>query len=440
MNYPRPEVHDARRITIDSDMEDSDGAESIPSQMGQEVVLEEEDYFEFGFNPFRNKEKFSGQDHVLPEEEDDFVLGFSTVRAKGKTYKSLVYPNEQGLVTPPREQHPQKRKYHSSPSPTEPSFMSDEEAFGPFKSSKRPKRVFIWLAVLIFLVLVIIVPVAVVLNKNNAEKRSVALDQNGDGDVDGSQGGSDTPGGDNDGDEDGDDHTTVTGESKLLKIIESVTPAEMLADPTTPQAKAAQWLLDDEDSYDYDDNDEFRLQRYALAVVGHSVYPSGVDVPLFGRSQQNHCRWRGITCSDTTPKALTGSTNFWLINTFKNNTRNRSGLVTQISWPERSLSGTIPTEIALLSSLKILDFGDNELTGTLPEELFDLENLEQLYLQGNQLEGTLPDSFSKLRRLVCFYGGENQFTGSIPRGLGSRSTGTSNARPLRKFYSYINAI
>jgi hypothetical protein len=57
---------------------------------------------------------------------------------------------------------------------------------------------------------------------------------------------------------------------------------------------------------------------------------------------------------------------------------------------QSSNSGTIPTEIGLLTQVTVLAFGNQELTGTIPSTLGNLTRLRQLSLYTNQLNGPIP--------------------------------------------------
>jgi len=82
------------------------------------------------------------------------------------------------------------------------------------------------------------------------------------------------------------------------------------------------------------------------------------------------------------------------------------------------LTGSIPTEIGLLTMLQILDLYINELTGSIPTEIGLLTMLDELYLDGNQLTGSIPTEIGLLTMLEYLYLDGNQLTGSIPTEIG----------------------
>ena len=106
-------------------------------------------------------------------------------------------------------------------------------------------------------------------------------------------------------------------------------------------------------------------------------------------------------------------------------TTDASGKVIELDLSENNLSGTIPSELADLSSLEKLNLDLNELKGQIPAELGILANLEDLYIQNNELGGPLPGALANLANLrqLVLYG--NAITGTIPAGLGSLSNLTA---------------
>ena len=71
----------------------------------------------------------------------------------------------------------------------------------------------------------------------------------------------------------------------------------------------------------------------------------------------------------------------------------------------------IPSELGLLTNLKILGMADNYFFGTLPEELSNLENLEYFTIFTNyDLTGTVPAEYNQLTNLAGIYMAETGIT------------------------------
>mmetsp|Transcript_22703 Transcript_22703/g.49197 ORF Transcript_22703/g.49197 Transcript_22703/m.49197 type:complete len:958 (-) Transcript_22703:106-2979(-) len=86
------------------------------------------------------------------------------------------------------------------------------------------------------------------------------------------------------------------------------------------------------------------------------------------------------------------------------------------------ISGSIPIQIGFLgffSELKVLYLDGNEITGTIPPSVSNLREIVDIYLHHNKLEGTLPDSLSKLPYLRNLRLNDNNLSGTIPADFDS---------------------
>lgn len=84
------------------------------------------------------------------------------------------------------------------------------------------------------------------------------------------------------------------------------------------------------------------------------------------------------------------------------------------------LSGPIPSELALLTGLTILNFRTTNMDGTLPEELYSgLSSLEQIDLTGAKFSGTISPSLGLWSHLEDFFIADNNFSGQIPEEIGT---------------------
>jgi len=125
----------------------------------------------------------------------------------------------------------------------------------------------------------------------------------------------------------------------------------------------------------------------------------------------------GWNCSGSTPlspvcKNATASS--W------SNIQCYNGLVIQISFSNvESITGTIPTTIGLLDSLKYLGFNNNLLSGSIPTSVGLISSLIGLYLTNNNFGGTLPTQLGLLPNLQFLYAEQNSLTGTIPTTLGN---------------------
>ena len=93
--------------------------------------------------------------------------------------------------------------------------------------------------------------------------------------------------------------------------------------------------------------------------------------------------------------------------------------LTSLELSSNKLTGTIPPELSALANLTSLDLAFNELTGTIPPELGALTNLTSLLLLANNLTGTIPPELGTLRNLKVLTIDNNSLAGPIPPELGS---------------------
>ncbi|KAG7359071.1 two component regulator [Nitzschia inconspicua] len=150
----------------------------------------------------------------------------------------------------------------------------------------------------------------------------------------------------------------------------------------------------------------------ASVSVRQVILPTGIRNSQFFVHQ---CNWTGIQCND-------------------------DNHVTQLRWDYRDYRGTIPTEIRLLSNLKLLDLSNNFLESTIPEELYSLTNLEQLYLFKNYLTGTISTRIGRLSKIKHIHLSHNELTGPIPTELKSDGSSENGIRPLLYFNVYSNKL
>ncbi|KAK8525944.1 hypothetical protein V6N13_017027 [Hibiscus sabdariffa] len=129
--------------------------------------------------------------------------------------------------------------------------------------------------------------------------------------------------------------------------------------------------------------------RAALLALRSSV---GGRTLLWNISNQSPCSWAGVRCEQDR--------------------------VTVLRLPGVALSGEIPTGIlGNLTQLRTVSLRLNSLTGQLPSDLALCQNLRNLYLQGNRFSGEIPEFLFGLHALVRLNLGENNLSGEIPVGF-----------------------
>ena len=82
------------------------------------------------------------------------------------------------------------------------------------------------------------------------------------------------------------------------------------------------------------------------------------------------------------------------------------------------LTGSIPSKIGQLDSLKILCLGNNRITGSIPSTLYDLQGIEFIDLFGNEIIGPLPANLGNATNLQILSLAGNNLIGPIPASIG----------------------
>ncbi|KAL7592833.1 hypothetical protein Lser_V15G35062 [Lactuca serriola] len=90
----------------------------------------------------------------------------------------------------------------------------------------------------------------------------------------------------------------------------------------------------------------------------------------------------------------------------------------EIDLTRNYISGPIPTRFSELP-LIVLGVLGNRINGSIPEELADISTLEELVVEDNLLGGLLPPQLGRLSRLRRFVASANNFTGTIPDSYGN---------------------
>lgn len=89
---------------------------------------------------------------------------------------------------------------------------------------------------------------------------------------------------------------------------------------------------------------------------------------------------------------------------------------------KNNLSGTIPSEIGMLSNLHSLSLSSNALSGTIPTEIGMLQQIEVLNLHNNKLTGVIPTELGMMTNMIDLAIHSSPLTGIIPTELGDCTT------------------
>lgn len=93
-----------------------------------------------------------------------------------------------------------------------------------------------------------------------------------------------------------------------------------------------------------------------------------------------------------------------------------------------SLTGTIPSEVFNISTMRVMTLQENQFSGHLPSDLgIWLPNLVGFYIGSNKFTGLIPSSISNASKLIILEMSSNSFSGPLPNNLG-------NLRFLQRLY------
>ena len=140
--------------------------------------------------------------------------------------------------------------------------------------------------------------------------------------------------------------------AEMRVVFEEVSSPMDFLNPLSPQSQALDWLVY-KDTLLTSINDPNLFQRYLLLVMA------------FGN---NGGGWRGIAPWDQ----FYGDHE---CDVFAGIDCNEDNEVVHLDMHNRRMTGSIPNELGILTSLTKLQFGNNDLVGTIPTSLYQLTNL-----------------------------------------------------------------
>lgn len=320
--------------------------------------------------------------------------------------------------------------------PSAEEFRSSEFVFGKDKSSgkidtgdhdsAKLSRKMYW-KILVAAVIVFILGMSlIVAQKNKDAHASAAADTNqANSSLKKNSGGLDDKDSSNDATYgDGNETSVIVDDmNQIIAYFSSTYGISNFEDPSSAQYKAALWFAarnqptlmipgssngtSELDSPVY----KYRyLARYIMAVVYYSMngedWSNGLS---FLSPSTDICTWLYQVVS------ILGEVSFEGI------VCDNSGFPLALMLPDLNITGTIPSELGLLTSLKVVDFGRNNITGSIPTELCDIASLEVFSSIYNLIEGSIPDCIGNLKNLTHLFLSGNSLDGSIPSSVGSLS-------------------
>eukprot|EP00797_Seminavis_robusta_P026557 Sro485_g152350.2 (820) ;mRNA; f:9621-12080 len=199
----------------------------------------------------------------------------------------------------------------------------------------------------------------------------------------------------------------VVRQSRNLDLVISGLPdytIDSLRDPASHQGQAHEWL---KGHPDIENMPEWRkIQLFSMAVFFYATKGQHWRRKENWLSYDAHeCRWQ----------------QYYPENQFSLSNCNDEGALQRLHLDYWNLKGTIPRELSLLGSLKIIYLHENRLFSSIPSDIGRISSLLGLALQNNELSGSIPTEIGSLPQLLYLRMEKNQLSGTLPRNIGSLS-------------------
>lgn len=214
-------------------------------------------------------------------------------------------------------------------------------------------------------------------------------------------------------------------ESMIWIALDAVGGSDPLNDPNSAQSQALAWLNGNENLEAY--SSARILQRFVMASLFYSTVGTQWNKDDGWMTDEDECKWHS---SETENPVCDGSGSLDLMDLDSNNVAGTivwadfatlANELTVVDFHNNSVSGSLPTQIGLLTNLVTLDVSANQVTGTLPPEIGRLNRLVYMDFGNNFLSGTLPSTLAGMIGLETLQLNDNDITGKIPTEIGLMS-------------------
>ncbi|CAB9522021.1 serine threonine-protein kinase BRI1-like [Seminavis robusta] len=149
------------------------------------------------------------------------------------------------------------------------------------------------------------------------------------------------------------------------------------------------------------------ITRYVLTVLYFGMQGDSWTQKRHFLSNLPTCEWWELNLDESTRRQ------YKYVGVICNN----NDIITNLILPNNNLHGELPTEMALLTTLKTLVLNVNQIHGSIPTTFKNLYWLEHLWLSHNAITGTVPnwiDSYVGIESLDLSY---NRLEGELPAQL-----------------------
>ena len=187
--------------------------------------------------------------------------------------------------------------------------------------------------------------------------------------------------------------------SNSLEIVQYIESIRLGSEPivlpilgnrnATPAELALDWILNEDPlnlTLDNEDEKARLRQRYGLLTFFYSTNGPSWTINDNWLTEKDECTWYGITCTDAGVVQTVGS---------------EGVLSPENALSSNSLSGTIPDDMALLSSVNEMNLYSNPgLGGSIPASFGTMRNLQYIRFDNCGFSGRLSESMGDLSNLV----------------------------------------
>jgi len=167
-------------------------------------------------------------------------------------------------------------------------------------------------------------------------------------------------------------------------------------------------------------------QKVTEIILDDNILNGTVPAELIGLSELRVISMSDNRLQGTLPEEWGGLQNLEILRMSNNqltgcvsNKFYRNNSLQEIDFQMNWLSGTLSSEIGQWpDSLRIINLRQNHFTGSIPTEIGLLSGVSELYLQRNDFNGTIPTEIGNMESLQRLFVSEGSVTGRIPSELG----------------------
>jgi hypothetical protein len=179
---------------------------------------------------------------------------------------------------------------------------------------------------------------------------------------------------------------------------------------TTPEDRALQWLVDNDERLPHSDANKARLRkRFGLLTWGFQPLPNGELIyqqANWNLSAASECDWYN-------------NIYFWAIGQIQCKNGHVTSIGSSIYYRPRAKwlppAATLPPDLGLLTTLQAVQFQSVGLKGTIPSSLGLLTNLYLFDVSYGSIAGTLPSSIGAWTAIVTIIVSNNRYLyGTVP--------------------------